>query len=67
MLPIYNNTMKKDFKILLAEDNEANQVLIERMLIKGGHSVTIVNNGQEALDELNKDSYDICLIGKSVV
>ena len=47
---------------MLAEDNEANQALLERMLVNGGHTVTVVSNGQEALDELCLQQYDLCII-----
>ena len=50
------------YNILLAEDNEANQALIERMLVNGGHTVTVVANGQEALDELCLSQYELCII-----
>lgn len=49
------------FKILLADDNEANQLLFSKMLIMAGHDVMIVTNGQEALNELKNNTYDLCL------
>lgn len=54
------NTHK--YTILLAEDNEANQALLERMLHNAGHTVTAVSNGQEALDELCLKKFDLCII-----
>lgn len=47
--------------ILLAEDEPANQLLIERLLNIAGHDVTIADNGQQALDYLNSNSYDLCI------
>ena len=47
--------------ILLAEDEPSNQLLMERYLDKAGHSVTVVCNGQEALDLLDKHSYHLCI------
>jgi signal transduction histidine kinase len=46
-------------KILVAEDNQVNQKLIKLILNKIGYQPTIVNNGQEAIDELHKNSYDL--------
>jgi len=57
-----NNIVKNNLNILLAEDDYHNQKLFEMMLNKGGHSVTIASNGQEALDELAIHSYDLCII-----
>jgi len=45
--------------ILVAEDNETNQMLITVMLEERELNFTIVNNGQEAFDEALKNSYDI--------
>lgn len=50
------------YNILIAEDNEASQALIARILEKAGYIVTAVNNGQEALDQLNSSEYDLCII-----
>ena len=45
--------------VLLAEDNTVNQRLASRLLEKRGHSVTVANNGQEALNLLERTSYDL--------
>jgi len=47
--------------ILLAEDEPSNQLLIERYLEKAGHTVTVVGNGQEALNLLDNHSYHLCI------
>lgn len=49
----------KKMKILVAEDNSINQIVIEKMLDKLGHDVTIVENGQLAIDEVQKGQYDM--------
>lgn len=59
---IEKKKMTTRLNILLAEDDESNQLLIEKILSKEGHSITVVNDGQEALDELDKMSYDICIL-----
>lgn len=48
-------------QILLAEDDTASQLLMERWLNMADHNVTIANNGQEALNYLDTQSYDICI------
>jgi two-component system, sensor histidine kinase and response regulator len=45
--------------ILVAEDNSVNQRLAARMLEKRGHRVTLAGNGQEALDALAREDFDI--------
>ena len=50
-------------QILLADDNEINQKVAVINLIKMGHSVTVANNGKEALDAIkNGEQYDLILM-----
>jgi CheY-like chemotaxis protein len=49
-------------RILLAEDNRVNQVLAMRMLQKRGHTVVAVQNGRDAVDALETDSFDLALL-----
>jgi two-component system sensor histidine kinase/response regulator len=48
--------------VLLAEDNAVNQRLASRLLEKRGHRVTVANNGQEALNLLDRASFDLVLM-----
>jgi PAS domain S-box-containing protein len=49
-------------RILLAEDNLVNQRLATRMLEKRGHQVVVARTGREALEALEKESYDLVLM-----
>ncbi|MFA6280409.1 MAG: ATP-binding protein [Bdellovibrionales bacterium] len=49
-------------KILLAEDMELNQKIIKTMLGKLGHEVVVANDGQQALDKLGQDKFDLILM-----
>jgi PAS domain S-box-containing protein len=49
-------------QILLVEDNVINQMVTRKSLQKFGFELTIVNNGQEALDALSKASYHLILM-----
>ncbi|MFM1559116.1 MAG: response regulator [Roseibacillus sp.] len=49
-------------KVLLAEDGKANQVVAVRLLERRGHQVTVVENGQDAVNAVNTEDYDIVLM-----
>ncbi len=49
-------------KVLVAEDNATNQTVIRKVLQRDHHDVTIVNNGEEAVELLLKNEYDIVLM-----
>ena len=49
-------------KILVAEDNKTNQLVIRKILERGNHSSYIVGNGQEALDALEEDTFDLIIM-----
>jgi signal transduction histidine kinase/CheY-like chemotaxis protein len=48
--------------ILLAEDNRVNQVVATRLLERMGHTITVANNGAEALSLLAGRSFDLVLM-----
>ncbi len=45
--------------VLLVEDNAVNRLLATRLLEKRGHRVVVAENGREALDALENESYDL--------
>ncbi len=49
-------------KILVAEDNDINKKLIERILNKLGYEIGMVNNGQEVIDQLAIKHYQVILM-----
>lgn len=49
-------------RILIAEDNPINQKLTERVLAKLGYEPTIVSNGREVLEEVDRKKYDLILM-----
>lgn len=55
-------TSDQSLNILVAEDDEVNQIVIKGMLLKLGHSIELLENGQEALDRRMADDRSIDLI-----
>jgi CheY-like chemotaxis protein len=48
--------------VLLAEDNIVNQRVAVGLLKRRGHHVTVVENGQEAVDAVEREQFDIVLM-----
>ena len=53
-------------RILVAEDNQTNQRVTQVVLESGGHVVTIVDNGEAALDALERGGFDLALVDLSM-
>jgi signal transduction histidine kinase/ligand-binding sensor domain-containing protein/DNA-binding response OmpR family regulator len=52
------NSMPR-LRILLAEDNLVNQRLAEKMLQKLNHEVVIAQNGKQALEKIQRETFDL--------
>lgn len=52
----------KGLKILLVEDNKINQIVASRFLKKWNCLISIANNGQEAVEMIQNNTYDIALM-----
>lgn len=52
-------TESSGLRILVAEDNPTNRIVITKLLERMGHAVQIVENGAKAVETLRKDRFDI--------
>lgn len=52
----------KPLSVLLVEDHEINRKLAQIMLQRMGHAFVTANDGQQALDCLDKESFDVVLL-----
>jgi len=52
----------RSFEILLAEDNAVNQRLAVKILEKYHHVVTVVGNGEEAVEAVKRKKFDVILM-----
>jgi PAS domain S-box-containing protein len=52
----------RSLRVLLAEDNAVNQRLTMRLLEKRGHTVTVVQDGAEALAAMRRQTFDVVLM-----
>ena len=53
---------ERKLRILVAEDNSVNQRLAARLLEREGHTVTIANSGQQALERFEQNQFDLILM-----
>jgi two-component system sensor histidine kinase RpfC len=53
---------RRKLRVLVAEDNRTNQMVIAKILERAGHEVVLVANGEQALDALKSRPFDITLM-----
>ncbi|HYQ23402.1 response regulator [Stenotrophomonas sp.] len=52
----------RSLRVLVADDHEANRMVLQRLLEKAGHKVTCVNGGEQVLDTLEQASFDAAIV-----
>ncbi|MEH6630876.1 MAG: response regulator [Halopseudomonas aestusnigri] len=58
----YLSAKTRKLEILVAEDNQINQILLQRFLSPYPYELTIVENGLEAVESASNKAYDIVLM-----
>ena len=53
-------------RVLAADDNPTNREVIGKILERGGHTVSLVCDGDEVLGALEKERYDIVLLDRNM-
>jgi len=56
----------KRLDILVADDNPTNREVLGKILERGGHAVTLVNDGEQALDAVERARYDVVLLDRNM-
>ncbi len=59
---IWEEKADRPLRILLVEDNKANQKLAEYVLSHRGHAIQVADNGRVALEMLQQDTFDAVLM-----
>ena len=59
---LLDTTPKHAVKILVAEDNRINQKVLLKILQKLGYNADVAANGQEVLNAMSNESYDLLLM-----
>ena len=50
------------YQVLVAEDNPVNRTVIQKLLERAGHSCHLVDNGDEALDAMELQEFDVVIL-----
>jgi PAS domain S-box-containing protein len=58
-VPAKQTPAQLGLNILLAEDNPVNQLVMQRLLVKRGHRVTIAATGRVAIEAVQRDRFDL--------
>jgi two-component system sensor histidine kinase RpfC len=53
-------------RILVADDNPTNREVIGRILERAGHAVTLVNDGEQALDAVERAMPDVVILDRNM-
>ena len=53
-------------KILVIDDDKSARLLLERVLSRAGHTVTLVDKGEQGLILLSKEVYDLIITDKNL-
>lgn len=52
----------RQLRILVAEDNSINRMVIGRVLERAGHDFLLVENGRQVLDALEQEAFDLVIV-----
>ena len=52
----------RKLRVLVAEDNRTNQMVIAKILERAGHEVVLAGDGEQAIEELKSRAFDITLM-----
>ena len=56
----------RKLRVLVADDNPTNREVIGKILERGGHSVVLANDGEQALDALESERPDVALLDRNM-
>jgi two-component system, sensor histidine kinase RpfC len=56
----------KRLRVLVADDNPTNREVIGKILERGGHTVALANDGEQALDALQREPFDTVILDRNM-
>ena len=58
----YHTDILRGLRVLVAEDNNINQMIMEELLTSAGIEVTLADNGVQTLEKLQEGNFDVVLM-----
>jgi len=56
----------KKLRVLVADDNPTNREVIGKILERGGHTVALANDGEQALDAVQREPFDTVILDRNM-
>ncbi len=56
----------RSLKVLVADDNAVNRTVLAKILERAHHDLTLVSHGDEALDALERDRFDVAILDRNM-
>jgi two-component system sensor histidine kinase RpfC len=53
-------------RVLVADDNPTNREVVGKILERSGHSVTLVNDGEQTLDAIEHNAHDLVVLDRNM-
>jgi two-component system sensor histidine kinase RpfC len=53
-------------RVLVADDNPTNREVVGKILERSGHAVTLVNDGEQTLDAVEREAYDLVILDRNM-
>jgi len=60
--PAPSPAVRRGLRVLVADDNQVNRRVMQKILERSGHAAHLVGNGEEALDVLEAGGFDLVLM-----
>jgi CheY-like chemotaxis protein len=55
----FDDSILKDKKVLLIEDNKINQMITKKMVENKGMLCEVIDNGEDAIEAVKNNTYDL--------
>src|SRR3954468_2626577 len=66
MSAVSPTTARVPGRILVIDDDKSARLLLDRVLTRAGHSVVIVDTGEQGLETLRRDKFDLIITDKNL-